>query len=133
MRSLLKSPWTVAAIVVALALYAIAVSNAAYELTSPSSLSFHVWLRKTYSIVAFTLVGYLFRRAALEHGSKRPMLVSILGTGLYSAAIEVGQAIGGSREGFGWNAIDTLCGALGGTLATADLILERLRAEARVK
>jgi hypothetical protein len=130
MRPLLKSPWTVAAIVVAVALYAIAVSNAAYELTSPSSLSFHVWLRKTYSIVAFTLVGYLLRRATFEHGGNRPILVSILGTGLYSAAIEVGQAIGGSKEGFGWNGFDTLCGVVGGTLAVADLILARLKAGA---
>jgi hypothetical protein len=130
MRFPFKRPWTVAAIVVALALFAVAVSNSAYELTSPSSLSFHVWLRKTYSIGAFTLVGYLLRRAALEGGGTHPIRTAIFGTALYSAAIEAGQAFAGSHEGLAWNAIDTACGAIGGTLATADLILRRVRASA---
>jgi hypothetical protein len=128
MRLPFKRPWTVAAIVVAVVLYAVALSGAAYELTSPSTLSFHVWLRKSYSIVAFALVGYLFRRATLEGGGKHPIAAAILGTALYSAIIEVGQAFVGSKEGLSWNAVDTLCGAIGGTVGAADLIFARLRA-----
>jgi hypothetical protein len=122
-----KAPWTAAAIAVAVALYAAAINNALYELTSPSSLSYHVWLRKAYSIVAFTLVGYLFRRSAHERGGTHQIAVAILGTALYSAAIEVGQFLAGSKEGLGWNAIDTICGAIGGALACADLISRRFK------
>lgn len=113
---------------VAAALYAIALSDAAYELTSPVELSFHVLLRKTYSIVAFALVGYLLRRALRESGRDAPratIVACIAGVAAYSAAIEVGQWLAGSHEGLAWNAFDTFCGAVGGTLAVVDLILGR--------
>ena len=125
MRLSLKAPWTLAAIAVAAVLYAVAISGAVYEVTSPSWLSFHLVLRKCYSVGAFALVGYLFRRAARERGGTHLVAVAVLGTALYSAAIEVGQYFAGSKEGLGWNAIDTLCGALGGAIASADLILAR--------
>ncbi len=118
-------PWTVAALVVAAILYGVALSNSIYELTSPPALEWHVILRKFYSIVAFTLVGYLFRRSLVEWGRSDVVLPTILGVALYSAAIEVGQALMGSKEGLGWNAFDTFCGALGGTLAVADRLLVR--------
>jgi hypothetical protein len=121
-RLVLRYRWTLAAIVVAGVLYALALSDAFYELTSPTALSWHVWLRKAYSIVAFTLVGYLFRRSLEERGGKQFIAVAVIGTALYSAAIEVGQFLAGSKEGLGWNAVDTICGAVGGAIATADLI-----------
>jgi peptidoglycan/LPS O-acetylase OafA/YrhL len=119
-------PWTVAATVVAAILYAAACSHKLYEVTSPLWLDWHVALRKLYSVVAFALVGYLARRALLENGRTRHVAVScVLGVAAYSAAIEVGQFLHGSQEGLGWNAFDTLCGALGGALATLDLMRRR--------
>ena len=114
-------PWTVAASVVAAVLFAAAISNEFYQLTSPPSLSWHVLLRKAYSIVAFALVAYLLRRALREHGRQRVALTCILGVAAYSGAIEIVQAFLGSREGFGWNAIDVVCGAAGGALGSCGL------------
>jgi hypothetical protein len=126
MRTLQRYPWTTAAIVVAATLFALAINDSFYELTSPSSLSWHVLLRKGYSIIAFTLVGYLFRRSLRERGGSRFITVAVLGTACYSAAIEVGQFFAGSPEGLGWNAFDTTCGAVGGAIASSDLIFARL-------
>jgi surface polysaccharide O-acyltransferase-like enzyme len=109
--------WTlVAAIVVAL-FFALALSDAVYEATSPSYLSWHVALRKTYSIIAFTIVGVALGRAALEW--KRPLSLAqtAFAVALFSAAIEIGQFAMGSHEGPAWNVFDTGCGALGGALA----------------
>jgi hypothetical protein len=128
-RAAMARPWTISAALVAAALYAIALSKAAYELTSPVSLSWHVLLRKSYSIVAFTLVGYLLRRALREHHRDNAgftILTCIVGVAAYSAAIEVGQYFCGSTEGLGWNTVDTFCGAIGGTLAVSDLIARSL-------
>jgi Na+/proline symporter len=117
--------WTVLAVVVAAALFAVALSNAVYDTTSPAWLGWHVLLRKVYSVAAFAVVGYLLRRALNERGRHAVVLPCILGLTAYSAAIEVGQALVGSHEGLLWNAVDTACGTLGGTLACIDLIARR--------
>jgi hypothetical protein len=116
--------WTIAATLTAAFFYILALDAAVYELTSPSWLSWHVLLRKFYSIVAFALVGYTFRRALVENGYRRQSLVftCVAGVAMYSAAIEVGQFLRGSQEGLGWNAFDTFCGAAGGAIATFDLM-----------
>ncbi len=116
-------PWTLATTVVAVALFVASLSDEFYQLTSPASLSWHVLLRKGYSIVAFTLVGYLSRRALLESGRTRFVLPCIIGLALYSALIELCQKLLGSSEGLGWNAFDIGCGAVGGSLAVADRLL----------
>ncbi len=116
-------PWTIAATMVALALLAVAVSHSVYDITSPVWLSWHVVLRKIYSIVAFALVGFCTRRALVENGRAHLVASCIVGVGAYSALIEVLQFFYGSHEGLGWNAFDTFCGALGGALATIDLWL----------
>ena len=116
-------PWTIAAVCAAVFFYALAVNDAVYEVTSPYWLSWHVVLRKAYSIGAFAIVGYLIRRAIQEWGGKNVLAGSIGGTALYSAAIEVGQFLGGSQEGLGWNTFDTLCGALGAALANLAVAL----------
>jgi hypothetical protein len=125
MPAFTKKPWTIAALAVAAIFYVGACSTALYELTSPPSLSWHVALRKAYSIVAFALVGYFFRRASAENGGRRFVVPIIVAVAAYSAAIEVGQYVLGSKEGLGWNTFDTLCGALGGALATTDVIVRR--------
>jgi hypothetical protein len=114
---MLAKPWTLAAIAVAAFFFAIALSNAVYDATSPHWFTWHVVLRKFYSIVAFTIVGYLFRRALDENGREAPATGLIVAVALYSAAIEVGQFFHGSKEGLGWNAFDVACGAVGGALA----------------
>ncbi len=120
-------PWTIAAVAIACVLYVLALRNDFYHLTSPTALPWHVALRKAYSIVAFAVVGYLARRALLENGREQVVVPCIIGVAIYSALIEVGQALLGSKEGFGWNIGDTLCGAVGGGLAVADR-LRRSRA-----
>jgi hypothetical protein len=118
--------WTVATAVVAAVFYAAAISHAVYEATSPVELSWHVLLRKIYSVGAFSLLAYLLRRALAERGEHANAIATcVLGVASYSATIEVGQYLYGSREGLGWNAFDTCCGALGGALANADTIARR--------
>jgi hypothetical protein len=116
--------WTIATAVVAAIFFAAAISHAVYELTSPVALSWHVLLRKCYSVAAFSLVGYLLRRALAERGSRANVAATCaIAVAAYSAAIELGQYLHGSHEGLGWNAFDTCCGALGGALATADTLV----------
>ena len=97
------------AIVAGLIFFAVALSGSIYEATSPSGLPYHVFLRKFYSIAAFALVGML-TNVAWRCGIGRTMLI-VAG---YSTIIEIGQALMGSREGLVSNAIDILCGAIGG-------------------
>ncbi len=124
--------WTTAAVIVACVLYVLALRDDFYHLTSPATLPWHIALRKTYSIVAFTVVGYLVRRALLEHRLRHVVLGCIVGVAFYSALIEVGQYLLGSKEGLGWNIGDTLCGAVGGACAVGDRFLSvRRRARAR--
>lgn len=123
--------WTIATALFAATLFVLALNADVYEATSPHWLTWHVALRKAYSIGAFFCVAYLFRRALAEHGATRVVARCIVATALYSAAIEVGQFATGGREGLAWNAIDTLCGAIGGALASADLILKRRRVRER--
>ncbi len=117
--------WTLSAAAAAAAFFALALSNAIYEATSPWSPGWHVVLRKTYSIAAFAVVGYLLRRALNERGHPAGIGICSASVAVYSAAIEVGQALIGSREGLLWNALDVACGALGGVLACADLLVRR--------
>ena len=82
----------------------------------------HVLLRKFYSIVAFTIIGYVVDRALPP--ARRPALRAALIVGAFSACIEVAQKLREAPEGLLSNAIDVGCGALGGWLA---VMLRRLR------
>ncbi len=132
MAAILRRPWTIAASVVAAVLYAVACSDAVYELTSPSAFELHVWLRKIYSVGAFALVGYLYRRGRVEAGASSFVTSTIAAVAAYSAAIEVGQFIGGSKEGLLWNAFDVACGAVGGPLTETSGPFERVRAQCQL-
>ncbi|MEO6989981.1 MAG: hypothetical protein ABI346_08195, partial [Candidatus Baltobacteraceae bacterium] len=87
-----------------------------YALTSPWHLTWHVGLRKAYSVGAFALVGYAVRRALDDRDISRNVGWNVAAIAVYSAFIELAQALAGSNEGLGWNAIDVACGALGGLL-----------------
>ncbi len=115
--------WTALTVVVAALLFGLALSNAFYEATSPSALAWHVVLRKAYSVAAFALVGFLLRQALREHGRREPFPTCIWAIAAYSALIEIGQDLIGSKEGLLWNAVDVGCGALGGLIACFDRTL----------
>ena len=115
--------WRALALVVAAVLFWVATSDAVYESTSPSTLSWHVPLRKAYSIGAFALVGFLADKAL--GGSTRAVVRGTLLVALYSAAIEVAQFEVGSKEGLLWNGIDVVCGAVGGALGALISLITR--------
>ena len=104
-----------------------ATSDLVYEATSPAEFSFHIVLRKAYSIAAFALVGFMADKA-LGPSAKAVLRAAIL-VGLYSAAIEVAQDRLGSNEGLEWNAADVLCGAVGGALGV--VVAGRIRRSRR--
>ncbi len=97
----------------AVGFFAIALNGDIYNLTSPPALSWHILLRKSYSIIAFALVG-----GAFVWASGASLLVSALVIALYSAGIELGQHFTYGKEPFLWNVIDVICGGIGGALGT---------------
>ena len=115
--------WTSAAITTAVLLFFAATNDEVYDLTSPPQLSWHVVLRKAYSIVAFAVVGFTADKA-LGPSDWRALRAAIL-VAVYSGAIEIAQAVHGSHEGATWNIIDVLCGAVGGWVAIVVMRLVR--------
>jgi hypothetical protein len=109
--------WTLVAAIVAVGFYVLALSGTVYELTSPSGFSFHVALRKTYSVVAFAIVGFLYAKVVREWRGRVPTLLhTTAAIALYSGLIEVGQHFSGSHESHYSNLFDVACGAAGGAL-----------------
>lgn len=99
---------------VSLSLYFLALDNDVYDVTSPPALSFHVFLRKFYSIIAFALVGLTY-----SFGRRRAGIIDAAAAiGLYSGLIEIGQWFT-SQEALRWNLFDIGCGIVGGALGAA--------------
>jgi hypothetical protein len=98
--------------VLAVGFFVVANNGDVYNLTSPPSLTWHVLLRKIYSIVAFTIIGVSFIWA-----SGASLRSSVVVVALYSAVIELGQHFTYGKEPFSWNVIDVICGAAGGAIA----------------
>jgi predicted branched-subunit amino acid permease len=107
------------------ALLYLAVSKRVYSDTVPYRWLWHafgeddantisVLLRKIYSIVAFTIVGFLVDQA-LPHTRTRGLRAALV-VAAFSAVIEVVQKLHHAHEGLLSNAIDVACGALGGWL-----------------
>lgn len=120
LRSLLSKPatWWGMAAVFSVVLIVAALDNGVYEATSPTSLSFHVLLRKLYSVVAFAVVGFPIARARQLTG--RSATASSIGWVVagYSAIIEVLQFfLDPPPEGLLSNVIDVACGFFGGAIA----------------
>lgn len=120
--------WTFRLLTIAamIGFFAVAMSNAVYEATSPVVLPYHVLLRKTYSVGAFALVA-----AFAGIGWRVSALRTIWILAGYSALIEAGQAFMGSQEGLISNLIDVVCGAGGGYLGS--LAARQIRRRSRVK
>jgi len=74
-----------------------------------------VLLRKLYSVVAFTLIGFVVDKALPR--TRRPALRAAIIVAAFSAVIEIVQKLHGAHEGPLSEAIDIACGALGGWLA----------------
>lgn len=109
--------WGIAAVCAAVLLVA-AIDNGVYEATSPTSLSYHVLLRKLYSVVAFGIVGFPIARARQLTG--RSASASSVGWTIagYSAVIEVLQFfLDPPPEGLLSNVVDIACGFFGGAIA----------------
>ena len=120
MRRLFSNPaaWWVVAGLAAIVLLIAAVDNGVYEATSPTSLTFHVILRKLYSVVAFAVIGFLVAGARLAAGRSATVLYVGWVVAGYSAVIEVLQYfLDPPPEGLLSNAIDVACGFLGGAIA----------------
>jgi hypothetical protein len=120
--------WIAVAVVTAAVLFWAATSDVVYDVTSPPSFSWHVLLRKSYSIAAFALVGFTADKA-LGPNARAALRGAVL-VALYSAAIEVVLAFH-SHEGPFWNAVDVVCGAAGGWLGVVAGRIRRLPHERR--
>ena len=110
--------WWTLTIVAAIAFLFLASSDAVYNLTSPPG-PLQILLRKSYSVVAFALVGYPLSRAFELSDKAKPTLFIATAVGIYSLVIEIVQAIVGSHEGLIWNAVDVAFGFVGGYLGAA--------------
>jgi predicted membrane-bound mannosyltransferase len=119
-----RRTWIVSAALIAAVLFWAATSNEVYDITSPPALTFHVLLRKAYSIAAFAVVGFTADKA-LGASTRGPLRAAVL-VAVYSGAIEIVQAMRDSHEGLAWNAVDVVCGAVGGWLG---VVLGRITRE----
>jgi len=109
--------WFALSALAATLLLLVAVSNAAYEVTSPSWLTWHVLLRKSYSVVAFGLIGFLFARTAHAFGRAWGTAQVSVTVGGYSALIELCQRLfSGARESLEQQSFDVAMGLAGGAL-----------------
>lgn len=108
--------WWTATAIVAVVMFFIATNDTVYNLTSPATLDIHVLLRKTYSVAAFTVMGFVAARASLASGWRTAPLTIALWLALFSLAIEIGQDMSPPPEGLALNALDVACGWLGGWL-----------------
>ncbi len=107
------APWLFA--LAAVAFFGISISPGIDEVTAPGTFALHMLLRKTYSVLAFLVLGYL-----LVWSHKRTSTVSLVFSGVaiatFSAIIEYFQYVTGAHEGRVWNAADVLMGLFGGML-----------------
>ncbi len=116
--------WWALTAIVALAFIFLASNDTVYNLTSPPG-PLQILLRKSYSIGAFAIVGYLLARALSASMRTSSALTVAVAIGAYSLLIEVIQAVVGSHEGLVWNSVDVAFGFIGGYLGAA--IQERLK------
>jgi hypothetical protein len=86
-----------------------------WQVAHPAWLSLHVWLRKAYSIIAFTIVGFLANRALAA--TAKPAFRAAAIVGAFSCCIEIFQRQFVAPEPMLESAFDVGCGAFGGWLA----------------
>ena len=127
--ALRRAAWAALAVIVVAVLFWAALSHRIYSVTEPYRVISRVFgedstegtyaltqlLRKFYSIIAFTLIGFVVDKALPP--TRRPALRAALIVAAFSTAIEVAQKLHHAHEGPLSNAIDIACGAFGGWLA----------------
>jgi hypothetical protein len=126
-----RRAWTALAAVAVAVMFWAALSHRIYRVTLPVGLidrvfgedanegpfALHVVLRKLYSVIAFTVIGFIVDRALPR--TRRPALRAALAVAALSAVVEVAQKVRGAHEGLLSNAFDVGCGAFGGWLGVA--------------
>ena len=113
-----RSAGAIASALVALAVFGyLAVGPAYYRIRwLRGNVSDSSYLRKGYSLGAFTVAGFLLARAQRSLGRTPTLAGSALLVALFSTGIEIAQRLAGSHETLGSNALDVLFGAAGGAL-----------------
>ena len=106
--------YRIALVVAAIVLLKLAWSETAYNITSPKGLPHHLYLRKTYALGAFALLGALWERARIPH--LRTIVAAAIAVGCYSAGIELGQIHAGVDETIGQHGFDIASGVAGGAV-----------------
>jgi len=107
--------WRALTVVSALVLYAISVSEGAYEFTTPTTMPHHVLVRKVLAVGAFALLGWLLEKSRWRR--VRGVVAAGIVVGLYSFAIELGQiVVDRSAETVAEHAFDVASGLVGGAL-----------------
>ncbi len=84
--------------------------------TRPNHIESRKVLRKLYSIVAFSIVGFF--AAPLIPRSRRIVIDALL-IAAFSGVIEIAQAVTGADEGYLSNTFDIGCGGVGGAIGAA--------------
>ncbi len=79
---------------------------------SPTEIVIVTVLRKLYSLIAFTVAGFVADRAL--PAARRRALRSALIVGAFSVCVEVVQTVRGSTESIMIHALDVSLGAIGG-------------------
>jgi glycopeptide antibiotics resistance protein len=115
--------WWALTIIAGVGFFLLALSDIVYEVTSPPG-PLQILLRKSYSIAAFAILGYLPSRALWASEKTKTPLYVAAAIAAYSLVIEVSQAILGAQEGLVWNAVDVAFGFVGGYLGA--VVRERL-------
>jgi hypothetical protein len=114
--------WRVLTVVCGAGLYAIALSEGAYELTTPVAMPHHALARKILAVLAFALLGFLLHNADVRR--LRGVAPAAVAIGLYSLAIEVGQvSIDRSGESLASHLFDVASGVAGGALGAFIAVL----------
>jgi hypothetical protein len=107
--------WRTLGAVCAAILYAISVSGAAYDVTTPVAMPHHELVRKIYAVGAFALLGFFLVHANFRRA--RSVGAGAVAIGLYSYLIELGQIfIDRSTETFAEHGFDVASGVAGGAL-----------------
>jgi hypothetical protein len=129
--ALSRRSWAVVAIALGIVLLYAGTSYSVYRHTLPHRIIERIfgddpgeawfsptfYIRKSYSIAAFTLMGAVSQLALPP--ARWAVVRGALLVAAFSALIEVAQKLHGAPEGLGWSAFDVGCGAVGGALGVS--------------
>jgi hypothetical protein len=109
--------WRGLIVVSACVLFAVAVSNTAYNVTTPATAPHQSILRKSYAVGAFALLGLFLQRANI---ARLPDIALAAVVGVFSYGIEIGQIVfDHSTENVVQHGFDVFSGFAGALLGIA--------------